>query len=195
MDYKSELKAVIGVTSFETFWDLLKFLLDNGYNDTDAFGVAMLGFNETEMWKDVGFIRLEGYEHESSVEVMGADVAVEPIRVTRSTIKTLEFRMKIVVGIIDEDMKHMSSAFDVYRDSISKGVELNISVTEPLENNLRVIKFSGVDELYLRMLGDISKRYYGYDALGEELKREINKREERIKRGKLRDSIRQNNHI
>jgi hypothetical protein len=185
MNYKEEIE-VLGKDKFKSFWEALNYLLMAGYTSMDAFGISLLLFDEKRIWDDVAFIRVEGYVHESTETIM----AVDPIDAfngmyrqpepTVTHVTKEEDLVRIVIGLLDDNTRQLWRVYDIYRKAVATDDKYDLD-GEELEKKISVIVLSKLEDLYIQLIGVMSKDYYGYDILEKQFERENNKRSEKKK--------------
>ena len=170
MNYSKEAEVIKG-EGFKTFWECLNFLLIAGYTNMDAFAISLLLFDEIRMWDDFGFLRIEGYVEESEVHVVGNNevVNIDGLVLPRGSRRIKhENKIRVFIGVLDDNTRQTAKLFDIYREALSSGknyIEDGIEI----ENRIKVITFANLTELYIRFIGELSKKHFGYDIAETQL--------------------------
>lgn len=178
MDYKKEAK-VIKEHGFKTFWECLNFLSMSGFSNMDAFGVALLVFNEKKMWEDVAFLRLEGYVHERMVRVEGHEIVGEANLGNINYIAPMRPPSDTFRGAMEDEV--VETVVDEYEMDGDNGDDMVVvETTHKVEENLiRVIvgiydddtrQLSGLFDIYRKTIIDADK---GYEFEGEEIENKL----------------------
>lgn len=165
MNYSEEAEVIKG-ENFKTFWECLDFLLLAGYTNMDAFAISLLLFDEIRMWDDLAFFRLEGYVHESEVyivnnEIIDIDDIVQQHPLGSRRLKH-ENKIRVIVGILDDNTRKMGKLFDMYQFALSSGKNYIDDGIE-IENRIKIITIGNLSELYIRFIGELSKKHFGYN--------------------------------
>ena len=144
MKTRETLKNIIDKKNFKTFWHCYEFLTTASYSPMEAFSASIEHFGLDNLFDSVAFFRQN-----------------DDMWVAHSIYSEPQSMPKIIIGIINENNKHLTEFYKLYHKQYGEG---EVPVQKDIEETCEIIKIYDITPFITHFVMEKMYKHFGIDG-------------------------------